>query len=48
MKKDYIKPKTDERLLSVEQHFLATQQSGASGENVTFDNESDFDAYFNN
>lgn len=48
MKKNYIHPETDMRRMSVEKQFLASQQSGASGPNVTFDNESDFDAFFNN
>ena len=43
-----MKPETGIRRMSVEKQFLASQQSGASGQNVTFENESDFDAYFNN
>ena len=48
MKKNYIQPETDIRRTSVDRNFLATQQSEASGENVTFETESDFDSFFNN
>lgn len=48
MKMNYIKPETDNLPLSVDHNFLATQQSEASGPNISFENESDFDSYFNN
>ena len=48
MKMNYIKPETDTRRTSVDLNFLATQQSEASGPNISFENESDFDSYFNN
>ncbi len=48
MKKNYINPRTDIHPLSVEKQFLASQKSVATGANVSFDNESDFDSYFNN
>lgn len=48
MKKNYINPKTGTRQLSLEKQFLASQQSEATGANVTFDTESDFDSFFNN
>ncbi len=48
MKKNYINPRTGIRPLSVEKQFLASQKSGATGADVSFENESDFDSYFNN
>ena len=48
MKMNYIKPETDNLHLSVDHNFLASKQAGASGQDVTFQDEADFDDFFNN
>ena len=47
MKKTYINPAARVRPLSVDVNFLASQESGATGQNVTILGEGDFDTFFN-
>ena len=47
MKKIYYQPVTNNLPLFVDQSFLASIQVGASGQDVTFQDEADFDDFFN-
>ena len=45
---NYEAPQAELLLICVEQNLLQSQTGRGSGENVVFDNESEFDSFFGN